>query len=60
MPKSTQKHIKSTYMKNLTREEIIENLRRIVEGDSYNDAESLYSSLKLLTSEAALLPENNK
>jgi len=44
--------------KNLTHQEILEVMRRTVESDSYNDPKSLYSQLKWLASEAALLPEN--
>lgn len=42
-------------MNNLTYEEILEQLRRIAEGDNHNDLKSLVSSLRYLISEAELL-----
>jgi len=39
-------------MKNLTYEEILEQLNRIANGDAYNDLENLPSTLRWLASEA--------
>jgi len=44
-------------MKNLTYEEIIEELRKIAEGDADNAPDHLGITLSWLTSEAKLLPE---
>lgn len=44
-----------------TKEDILEEMRRVVEGDSYNDPVTLYYSLKLWVSEVFfLLPERVK
>lgn len=42
-------------MTNLNYEEIMNYLRRVVEGDAYNDPKSLYGTLSWLASEVAFL-----
>ena len=44
----------------MKKEEILENLRRIAEGDTYNDLEGLSVTLRWLASEAEISEDNLK